>query len=98
MVCDFCSGGSIVWRYPCNSFVMDEVVESIGDWAACMNCHCFINTNNYDDLASFAVTSMILRNEIAIEHAQTFYEYLRRLHGMFLANRTGACVRHCAAA
>jgi len=42
-ICDFCSYPSVVWRYPARSFVAYVVAniggESVGDWAACEQCH-----------------------------------------------------------
>ena len=47
--CDFCSAAGPVWRYPARSFVAycapNVAGESVGDWAACDQCHVLIETD-----------------------------------------------------
>ena len=42
-LCDFCSAPDAVWRHPARSFIgyvaAGVVGESVGDWAACQECH-----------------------------------------------------------
>ena len=49
-ICDFCSYPSVVWCYPARSFVAYVVAniggESVGDWAACEQCHRLIEVGD----------------------------------------------------
>ena len=49
-ICDFCSYPSVVWCYPARSFVAYIVAniggESVGDWAACEQCHRLIEAGD----------------------------------------------------
>lgn len=55
--CDFCSVGDPVWRYKCQSFSLPlpfgakVQAFSVEDWAACIVCHRFIQTQAWQALA-----------------------------------------------
>ena len=42
-LCDFCSAPDAGWRHPARNFIGyvagGVVGESVGDWAACQECH-----------------------------------------------------------
>ena len=46
-ICDFCSAPDAGWRHPARSFIgyvaPGVVGESVGDWAACTECHQYID-------------------------------------------------------
>ena len=49
-LCDFCSAPDARWRHPARSFIgyvaPGVVGESVGDWAACQECHQLIISGN----------------------------------------------------
>lgn len=92
-LCDFCSAPDARWRHPARSFigyvVPGLIGESVGDWAACHDCHQLIISNNRTGLTERSVTTFIalhpelggVRNELAAE--------MEKLHANFFENRTG---------
>ena len=59
-LCDFCSAPDAVWRHPARNFIGYNaggvVGESVGDWAACRECHQLIVS---DDRARLTETSVL---------------------------------------
>ena len=92
-ICDFCSTPGPAWRYPARNFVGYEacgiVGESVGEWAACEECHRLIAAGDRAGLTERSVVSFIafhreletIRCELASEVA--------KLHHRFFENRTG---------
>lgn len=52
--CDFCSIPHPTWRYPCHDFGVPPY-GSVGDWAACDDCHALIERANWSRLSARAV-------------------------------------------
>lgn len=92
-LCDFCSAPDPEWRHPARSFVgyvaCGIAGESVGDWAACQECHQLIVSGDRVRLTERSVVSFIafhpdleaIRSELETE--------LGTLHTRFFANRTG---------
>ncbi len=92
-ICDFCSAPNPTWKYPARSFIGYEACgiagESVGDWAACEECHRLIATNDRVGLTErSAVTFIALRPELT-EIREELTAELGVLHTRFLENRTG---------
>lgn len=53
MICDFCSDPNVRWGYPANDYLSEvcPVANSIGGWAACQECHDFIEAGDWAGLA-----------------------------------------------
>jgi len=94
--CDFCSVPGPEWRYPARSFVAycvpNVAGESVGDWAACDQCHALIETDDRRGLAQRSLDELILKHPEACGAAAVLYENLTELHQQFFANRNGAAV------
>ena len=91
--CDFCSAPGPVWRYPARSFVAycapNVAGESVGDWAACDQCHVLIETDDRRGLAQRSLYELILKHPEASAAATVLYEDLADLHQQFFAHRSG---------
>lgn len=65
-LCDFCSTPNAGWRYPARSFIgyvaPGVVGKSVGDWAACHECHQLIISGNHVGLTERCVTTFIARH------------------------------------
>ena len=94
--CDFCSAPSPVWRYPARSFVAycapNVAGESVGDWAACDQCHVLIETDDRRGLTQRSLDQLILKHPEASFAAAVLYEELAELHQQFFAHRSGTPV------
>ena len=97
LLCDFCSAPDPAWRYPARSFVAycvpNAVGESVGDWAACEQCHILIEANDRSGLAQRSLDELIARHPEASLAATVLYEELAQLHREFFGHRSGAAVR-----
>ena len=92
-VCDFCSAPDPTWKYPARSFIGYEdcgiAGESVGDWAACEECHLLIAAGNRAGLTERSAETLIaLRSELA-EIRKELTAELAVLHERFFKNRTG---------
>ena len=94
--CDFCSAPSPVWRYPARSFVAycvpNVAGESVGDWAACDQCHRLIETDDARGLAQRSLDELVLKHPEASLAAAVLYDELADLHQQFFAHRRGTAV------
>ena len=95
--CDFCKRPIVVWRYPCNNFIIPEVMwGSVGDWAACDACADYIEKDKLEDLAYLISGLQIMSGndptfELELIHT-IVYGSLRELYSKFKANRKGSRV------
>ena len=91
--CDFCSVPDPAWRYPARSFVAycaaNIAGESVGDWAACDECHALIESEDWERLAQRSLDELIMNHPEAIGAAAALYEDLAALHQKFLEYRSG---------
>ena len=92
-LCNFCSAPDAGWRHPARSFVgyvaPGVVGESVGDWAACHECHQLIISGDRAGLTERLVTTFIARHpELGIVRNELTAE-METLHANFFENRTG---------
>src|SRR5260370_42396364 len=96
-ICDFCSYPSVVWRYPARSFVGYVVAniggESVGDWAACEQCHRLIEVGDRAGPMERSLVTLIAEHSETEAVRSELMEHMTSLHGMFFANRTGMALR-----
>ena len=94
--CDFCSVPGPEWRFPARSFVAycapNVAGESVGDWAACAQCHALIETDDRRGLAQRSLDQLVLKHPEASVVAAVLYEELAELHEQFFAHRSGMAV------
>ena len=94
--CDFCSAPGPKWRYPARSFISYCVPniagESVGDWAACDECHSLIEAGDRRSLAQHSLDELIVKHPEASAAATELYEDLAELHRKFFEHRTGAAL------
>jgi hypothetical protein len=92
-ICDFCSAPNPGWRYPARSFIgyiaCGIAGESVGDWAACEECHRLIDQDRRELLAARSVTRLIAANPEMVEARTELKAELSALHGRFFEHRTG---------
>lgn len=101
-ICDFCSETTPMWRYSVRDFNVEfapanMVSVSVGDWAACDQCHKLIEADNYRELCERA-----LRRQLKIMQKQTgtqssvvtfkLRKYVKGLHQRFKENRIGPAI------
>ena len=91
--CDFCSAPNPTWRYPARSFIgyiaCGIAGESVGDWAACGECHRLIESGDRTLLTARSVaTFLIIQPELAEIEDELAVE-LGTLHSRFFENRLG---------
>lgn len=88
--CDFC-GGAPAWSYPCKDFAFPPIFTSIGWWAACDQCHTWIENGEREPLGTVAIFIMDPdpTDPKKIEFLQLF---VKKFHDGFFANRTGPAV------
>ena len=105
-LCDFCSAPDAGWRHPARSFIgyvaRGVVGESVGDWAACQECHQLIVSGDRARLTERSVVTFIARHpelgvvktELATEmgtlHAQLLRESYRSSIGDRMRSVGGA--------
>jgi len=92
-LCDFCSAPDAGWRHPARSFIgyvaPGVVGESVGDWAACQECHNLIVSGNRAGLTERSVSTFIaMHPELGVDQAE-LAKKMRILHASFVENRTG---------
>ena len=93
-ICDFCSRSRVAWRYPARSFVAYVIAsiggESVGDWAACDECHDLIESGDSKGLKERSLNALIGRHPEMASVRDSLAEHLAALHMLFFENRTGA--------
>jgi hypothetical protein len=93
LLCDFCSASDPAWRYPARSFIAynawNIAGESVGDWAACEECHGLIEANDRPGLARRSLDELIAKHPEAVMAAPALYQDLAGLHEEFFAFRCG---------
>ena len=82
--CDFCHAENPTWSYPCKSFSI-PLIDSIDEWAACDQCHRWIEAGERDKIEQAALFPFQPVHP-ALTH------YMRQLHDGFFKNRTGPAV------
>ena len=92
-LCDFCSAPDAGWRHPARSFLgyvaQGVVGESVGDWAACQECHKLIVSDDRVRLTATSVATFIARHpELGVVKTELATE-MGKLHANFFENRTG---------
>ena len=96
-ICDFCSYPSVVWRYPARSFVAYVVAniggESVGDWAACEQCHRLIEVGDRAGLMERSLVTLMAEHPEMEPARSELIEHMTSLHVMFFENRTGMALR-----
>jgi len=94
--CDFCSAPRPAWRYPAWSFIAYRASnlagESVGDWAACDDCHKLIEVNDRQRLAQRSLDELILKHPQATAAAEILLHDLADLHRQFFEHRCGPAV------
>jgi hypothetical protein len=92
-LCDFCSAPDAVWRHPARNFigyVAGSVVgESVGDWAACHECHKLIVSDDRVRLTATSVSTFIARHPELEAFKSELATEMGILHAQFFDNRTG---------
>lgn len=91
--CDFCSAPNPKWRYPARSFIgyvaCGIAGESVGDWAACGECHRLIEAGDRTLLTARSVEAFVTSQpELGEISAELTFE-LGSLHSLFFDNRIG---------
>ena len=93
-ICDFCSGRSVVWRYPARSFFAYVVAsiggESLDDWAACDECHNLIESGDSKGLKERSLATLLEKHQEMVSVRDALGEHMAGLHMLFFENRTGA--------
>jgi hypothetical protein len=96
-ICDFCSHPSVVWRYPALTFAAYVVAniggESVGDWAACEQCHRLIEVGDRAGLTERSLVTLIAGHPEMEPARSELVEHMTSLHVMFFENRTGMALR-----
>ena len=92
-LCDFCSAPDAGWRHPARSFIgyvaCGVVGESVGDWAACQECHRLIVSGDRVRLTERSVVTFIaMHPELGAVKTESATE-MGILHANFFENRTG---------
>jgi hypothetical protein len=96
LICDFCSAPAPAWRYPARTFlaycVANVAGESVGDWAACDECHRLIEAEDRNGLAQRSLDGLISKHPETRPVAAALYADLAELHDQFFAHRSGTAV------
>lgn len=93
-ICDFCSEPNVVWRYPAQNFIAYAtpgiVGQSVGDWAACVACHTFIEHGDHNALLERSVSRLLEKHPDMRADEAEVREDLRMIHRMFLEHQASA--------
>ena len=91
--CDFCSAPDPSWRYPARSFIgyiaCGIAGESVGDWAACGECHRLIESGDRRLLTARSVEAFVTAQPELGQISVELTSELGSLHLRFFENRTG---------
>ena len=92
-LCDFCSAPDAGWRHPARSFIgyvaPGIVGESVGDWAACAQCHELIVSNDRAGLVERSLSALLAKQPELTEIRSELAGELARLHVNFFEHRAG---------
>jgi hypothetical protein len=95
-ICDFCSSPDVAFVYPARTFaayVFDGIVgESVGDWAACPNCHGLIESDRQADLVERSLVTLLERQPEMKFAEVELRDQIRSFHVMFFCNRVGSAM------
>lgn len=83
--CDFCSDPHPPWDYPCESFELWGLVNSLDSWGACDACHLLIQADQWDALAERSKAKMGVPAIPLHIH--------RQIHEAFRKHRKGPALR-----
>jgi hypothetical protein len=95
IVCDFCSAPNPRWSYKTKDFVALNVPnllsESIGDWAACDQCHDFIESGDFEGLVNHTIEALLFKQpDIMLADESVLKDLrsqMRLLHAQFVLHR-----------
>jgi hypothetical protein len=91
MICDFCSSSNVYKSYACEDFVHDVLsaveVCSEGIWVACEECAKLIDADQWDELLSRAVRSMVKELGVTQLEATMLRERIGLIHQQFRSLR-----------
>lgn len=60
--CDFCLDSRLMWEYPCETFLIEEIdFGSDGEWLACERCSDRIEARDFGGLTARTLKSWTLR-------------------------------------
>ena len=95
-ICDFCSEPNVVWRYPAQNFIAYAtpgiVGQSVGDWAACVLCHAFIEHGDQNALLERSLSRLLEKHpDMRADEAEVRGD-LATIHRMFFEHQVGAPV------
>lgn len=89
IVCDFCSGRDVEWRYPTSTFVISADHGSADDWLACDLCHRLIEAGRWRQLANRALDAIGVPDIVRRQARPK----IMGLHEQFVAHRDGPAIR-----
>lgn len=91
--CDFCSTPDPTWRHPARSFqawsVENVAGASIGDWAACDECHRLIERGDREGLTLRSFAELMAAEPEVARCAGAVVNKLAEIHRGFFAHRAG---------
>ena len=91
--CECWSASEGVWRHPARNFMGDVAVgvvgESVGDWAACHECHKLLVSDDRVRLTATSVLTFIARHPELEAFKNELATEMGILHAQFFDNRTG---------
>lgn len=98
IVCDFCSGVPVRWRYPARNFQVGYTFKghqvqnnSHGDWASCDECHKLIQASEREALAERSFESFPVPKAQIPSHIQAEVKgHIRTMQDTFWSAREGA--------
>lgn len=93
-VCDFCSTpGELFWTYPCDSFnygIPESPRDgSLGDWAACDECHALLETGDHKTVTRRAVEFELSQHPEYSQMRHQIWGVIAHIHKGFREHRTG---------
>jgi hypothetical protein len=95
-ICDFCSEPNVVWRYPAQNFIAYAtpgiVGQSVGDWAACVACHAFIERDDHNALLQRSLSRLLEKHPDMRADEAEVRELLGMIHRTFFEHQAGAPV------
>jgi len=97
-ICDFCSSQAVAWSYDVDDFqIIDrpEVHEgwgSVGNWAACDECHELVEAGDQRELAMHSLKTFFTSHPEVPDRPEvraSVYEHIRKVHGEFWQKKKG---------
>jgi hypothetical protein len=90
-ICDFCNSKNVEWRYPADSFAVEEIKYiSQQDWAACESCANLIESY---DLRTLARRSPGYKDLLKAVNEDLAVMIVVEFHLQFMIHRTGPRIR-----